>query len=99
VNTLQTWIFVGIPALVLAAGLFAGRSTVRAAFGYVVLVVTLLVFLLVPRSPTSAGVVGMVAFLLVAAGRGFAEDEKREDYGQRVPDRVGDEEVEEPRRV
>ncbi len=98
-DTMQTWLFVGVPALALAAGLFAGRSPTRAAFGYLVLAIAFVSFLIVPRSAVSAGVVGTVAFLLVAAGRGQAEVETAEDWGQLVPQREGDENVEEPRKV
>lgn len=98
VNTLQAWLAVGAPALALAAGLFAGRSVVRSAVGYLVLVLTLLFFLVVPRSPVSAGVVGSIAFLLVASGRGETEVETR-PYGHDVPERVDDPNIPEPRRV
>lgn len=98
-NTLQAWLLVGVPLLALAAGLFSGRSMTRAAFGYLVLAVAFIFFLLVPRSAVSAGVIGTVGFLLVAAGRGTAEIESAEDWGQLVPQRTGDEEVEEPRKV
>lgn len=92
-TTLQAWIVVGVPGLALAAGLFAGRSSVRSAFGYLVLTLLFIFFLLVPRSPVSAASVGTIAFLLVAAGRGQAEVELQ------VPMRVGDPEVEEPRHL
>ncbi len=97
-NTLQAWLVVGVPALALAAGLFAGRSQVRASFGYLVLAATFVFFLVVPDSPLSAGVVGAIAFLLVAAGRGDAQVES-ESYGQEVPLRVDDPEIDEPQRV
>ena len=98
-DTFQTWVFVGIPALALAAGLFAGRSMTRASFGYLVLAFTFVFFLVVPRSAVSAGIIGTIAFLLVAAGRGQTQIETAEDWGQLVPQREGDENVEEPRRV
>ncbi len=97
-NTLQAWLVVGVPALALTAGLFAGRSQVRAAFGYLVLAVTFVFFLVVPDSPLSAGSIGAIAFLLVAAGRGDAQVEN-EPYGQEVPVRVDDPAVEDPTRV
>jgi hypothetical protein len=99
VNAIQAWLFVGLPALVLVAALFAGRSMVRAAFGYLVLALAIAFFLLVPGDAVSAGAIGMIGFLLVAAGRGQAEVENTEDWGQRVPMRVDDEDVDEPRRV
>jgi hypothetical protein len=98
VNTVQAWLVVGIPALAVAAGLFAGRSPVRSAFGYLVLATTFVFFLLVPSSPVSAGVIGTIAFLLVASGRGDPQVES-EPYDHDVPFRVGDPEIEEPRRI
>ncbi len=95
-TTLQAWIVVGVPGLALAGGLFAGRSPVRSAFGYLVLTLLFAFFLLVPRSGVSAASVGTIAFLLVAAGRGQANEEVQ---GYDVPMRVDDPEVEEPRRV
>jgi hypothetical protein len=95
-TTFQAWIVLGVPGLVLAAGLFAGRSPARSAFGYLVLTLLFAFFLLVPRSGVSAASIGTIAFLLIAAGRGQAGVE-REDH--EVPMRVDDPEVEEPRRV
>ncbi len=97
-NALQAWLVVGVPGLALAAGLFSGRSLVRSWFGYLVLTIVFVFFLLVPRSPVSAGLVGTIAFLLVAAGRGDANVEA-EEYGQNVPLRVDDPEVDRPERV
>lgn len=98
-NTLQAWLLVGIPLLALTAGLFSGRSPTRAAFGYLVLAVALVFFILVPGSTASAAVIGAVGFLLVAAGRGTSAVEQAEDWGQLVPQRTEDEAVDEPRRV
>lgn len=98
-NTLQAWIIVGVPALTFAAGAFAGRSTLRAAVGYLVLAATFVFFLLVPRDPVSAGVVGTIGFLLIAVGRGTTVVEAEEDDYRKVPFRVGDPNVDEPRRV
>ncbi len=96
-TTLQAWIVIGVPGLALASGLFAGRSPVRSAFGYLVITFLFAFFLLVPRSPVSGACVGTIGFLLVAAGRGQADVEaERHDE---VPMRVGDPEVEEIRRV
>lgn len=95
-TTLQAWIVVGVPGLALAAGLFAGRSPARSAFGYLVLTLLFAFFLLVPRSGVSAAGVGTVAFLLVAAGRGQANVEMQ---GHEIPMRVDDPDVEEPRRI
>jgi hypothetical protein len=96
---MQAWLLVGAPALALVAGLFAGRSPTRAAFGYLVLALTFVFFLVVPESAVSAGILGTIAFLLVAAGRGQSEVETAENWGQLVPDREGDDNVDEPRRV
>ncbi|MFN2556927.1 MAG: hypothetical protein ABR592_08655 [Nitriliruptorales bacterium] len=95
-TTLQAWIVLGVPGLVLVAGLFAGRSPARSAFGYLVLTLLFAFFLLVPRSGVSAASIGTIAFLLVAAGRGQAGAEVQD---HEVPMRVDDPEVEEPRRV
>lgn len=97
-TTLQAWIVVGVPGLALAAGLFSGRSPVRSAFGYFVLALLFVFFLLIPGSPVSAATIGTIAFLLVAAGRGQA-DVEAQPYGHDVPMRVDDPNVEEPRRV
>ena len=67
-SILQVWLVVGVPALVLACALFYGRSRVRSALGYVVLAVAFALMLTVDRG--SAAVIGGVAALLYAAGRG-----------------------------
>lgn len=97
-DTLQAWLVVGLPAAVLAAGLFAGHSTVRAAFGYLVLAVLFVFLLVVPGSRVSAGAVGAIGVLLIAAGRGDPQVE-RGSFGQEVPLRVDDPEIDEPERV
>lgn len=97
-GTLQAWLVVGVPAAVLAAGLFAGHSTVRAAFGYLVLAVLFVFLLVVPGSRVSAGAVGAIGVLLIAAGRGDPQVE-RGSFGQEVPLRVDDPEIDEPERV
>lgn len=99
-STLQAWIIVGAPVLALAAALFAGRSPLRAAFGYLVLVVGFAFFLLGADDPVSAAIIGTVGFLLVAAGRGQADVESAEDeLYQVVPFREDDPNVDEPRHV
>lgn len=97
-DTIQGWLIVGVPALVLIAGLFAGRSLVRSAFGYLVLALTFIFFLIVVEDTASAAVLGSIAFLLVASGRGDPRTEE-EPYGHDVPFRVDDPEIEEPERV
>lgn len=81
-NSLQAWLVVGVPGVVVAAALFAGHSAVRAALGYVVLVVTMAFFLLVPGDRVSGALVGMVAVLLLAAGRGFGPDARAPEHHQ-----------------
>lgn len=82
-NALQAWLIVGVPALLLAGGLFAGRSALRALFGYVVLAATLVFFLLVPGDAYSAATIGLVGMLLVAAGRGTRLDDGPEEHQNR----------------
>lgn len=74
-NILQSWLIVGIPALVVIASLFTGRSAVRALIGYAVLAMTIVFFVVVPRDAISAGVIGLAGVLLVATGRGTHTDE------------------------
>lgn len=97
-NTVQAWLVVGIPALAITAGLFAGRSVVRSTFGYLALALTFLFFLVYVDSPVSAGVIGVGFFLLVALGRG-GDDVESEVVGHDVPVRVDDPEVDDPRRI
>lgn len=73
-NLLQTWLLVGVPGLLIAAGLFVGRSQVRAWIGYVVLLALVLVFALTPGGGLSAALVGGILVILVAAGRGTQVD-------------------------
>ncbi|MGH3442651.1 MAG: hypothetical protein ACRDUY_11540 [Nitriliruptorales bacterium] len=98
---LQAWLVVGIPGLVLAAGLLGGRTRAYSFAGYGVLAATFLFFLLVADDAVSAGVVGTVIFLLVAVGRGqqAVEQADREQLWHDVPSRVDDPNLEDPRRV
>ncbi|MBW3659954.1 MAG: hypothetical protein KY457_15045 [Actinobacteria bacterium] len=75
-NILQSWLIVGVPALVVIAALFVGRSAVRALFGYAALAATLVFFVVVPGDPVSAALIGLIAVFLVATGRGTAVDEE-----------------------
>lgn len=86
-SILQVWLFVGIPGLVAAFALFYGRSRIRTFFGYVALMV---VFgIMVTVDPGSAVVVGGLAALLYAAGRGGqAETEAVDTSTIAVPDNV-----------
>lgn len=82
---LQVWLVVGVPALVLACALFYGRSRVRTGLGYLVLMVAFALMLTVDRG--SAAVIGGVAALLYAAGRGgSAESEVIDSSTIAVPD-------------
>ncbi|MBW3618885.1 MAG: hypothetical protein KY461_01460 [Actinobacteria bacterium] len=74
-TTLQAWLIVGVPALVVVAALFTGRSAVRAMFGYLALAATLVFFVVVPGDPISAAVIGLAAVFLVATGRGTGVDD------------------------
>lgn len=74
-NLLQTWLIIGVPALAVAMGLFAGRNKVRAWFGYAVLIVLVVLFATVPGDPISAALVGMVAVAYLATGRGTSRDD------------------------
>lgn len=79
-NILQSWLIVGVPALVAIAALFTGRSALRALIGYAVLASTLVFFLIVPGDPLSAAVIGLTAFLLVATGRGTHLDDETPEH-------------------
>jgi hypothetical protein len=74
VDVLQSWVAVGVPGLVLAAGLFVGFSPLRAWIGYGVLAALVVFFAIVPRSPASAAAIGVLAVALIAAGRGTSRD-------------------------
>lgn len=89
-DTLQTWIVVGVPGLVLAAALFVGRSRLRALLGFVVLVALVLTFVLVPGDPISAAVLGVLVFSLVATGRGQTDDRYIEHHEHRERFTVAD---------
>jgi membrane protein implicated in regulation of membrane protease activity len=76
VNIVQSWLIVGVPALVVIGALFTGRSALRAMFGYAALAATLVFFVVVPGDPISAAVIGLVAVFLVATGRGTHVDDE-----------------------
>ena len=82
-DLLQTWLIVGVPGLILTAGLFTGHSRVRAILGYVVLLALVITFLLVPGDVISAAAVGLIAFLLVATGRGMQAEDEPEHHEDR----------------
>lgn len=81
-DVLQVWILAGIPALLLAAALFIGRSAWRSLLGYLVLAIGFAAVASVDRA--SAVVFGGLLTLLYAAGRGGrleSEDPHVEDTG------------------
>lgn len=73
-DPLQTWLIIGVPGLIVTAGLFTGRSLLRAWLGYAVLAVLVGVFLFIPGDVISAAAIGLIIFMLVAAGRGMQAD-------------------------
>lgn len=79
-NVLQAWLIVGVPALALVAGLFAGRSELRALVGYVVLAATLVFFLLATGDVISGAAIGLIGMFLVAAGRGTHLDRGQPEH-------------------
>ena len=82
-DTLQTWIVIGVPALLTAAALLVGRSNVRVWLAYAVLAVATITFVVVPGDPLSAAACGLLAFALVAAGRGQNDDDYPEHHENR----------------
>ena len=84
---LQVWLVVGIPGLILAFALFYGASTVRTTIGYGVLLIVFGLMLTVDRG--SAAVIGGIAALLYAAGRGGEAESRGQDTSTiAVPDQV-----------
>ena len=73
-DVLQTWLMVGFPGLCIAAALFVGRSMVRAWIGYAVLAALVVLFVLTPGGGVSAALVGAIAVVFVANGRGSYRD-------------------------
>lgn len=82
-DVLQTWLIVGVPGLAVAAALFNGRSQQRSMAGYVVLLALVATFLLVPTDVISAASVGLIAFFLVATGKGMQADAEPEHHETR----------------
>lgn len=81
-DILQSWLIVGVPALLLIAAMFVGSSIRRAWIGYVVLAATVVFFVVVPRDGVSAAIVGLVGVVLVANGRGTGVDSDRLEHHQ-----------------
>lgn len=89
-DTLQTWIVVGVPGLTAAACLFVGRSRLRALGGFAVLTAVLLTFVLVPGDTISAALIGVLMMGLVAVGRGQTDDAQPEHHEHRERFTVAD---------
>ena len=79
-NLLQAWVVVGVPAVVVAAGLFVGRSRTRAWFGYGVLLVLIAYFFTIPGGGLSAALVGLIGVMFVATGRGTKLDTRYPEH-------------------
>ena len=81
-DVLQTWILVGVPGLVIVAGLFVGRSRLRALIGYVVLLALVAVFVSIPGGGLSAAAVGLLGVVFVSTGRGTHLDTRYQEHHQ-----------------
>jgi multisubunit Na+/H+ antiporter MnhB subunit len=82
VDLLQTWLLLGVPGLVIAGGLFVGRSQLRALFGYVTLFALVVAFVTTPGGGLSAAVIGALVVFAVAAGRGTHTDRRYREHHQ-----------------
>jgi O-antigen/teichoic acid export membrane protein len=87
VNLLQTWLILGVPLVAVSCYLFIGRDKTRARLGYGGLLVAILALLLVPEdggqgAAISAGLVGAIAFVFVATGRGTQVDDEFVEHHQ-----------------
>jgi uncharacterized membrane protein len=67
-GVLQAWLLIGIPALVLAIGLYIARTPVRSMLAFLVLAGAFVALAFIDR--VSAAVFGALLALLYAAGRG-----------------------------
>lgn len=81
-NTLQSWLIVGVPAMLAVAALFVGNAPWRAWLGYVVLAATVVFFVVVPSDGVSAAVFGLIGVFLVANGRGTGVDRGKLEHHQ-----------------
>lgn len=79
-NILQSWLIVGVPALLGIAAMFVGNSAWRAWVGYVLLAATVVFFVVVPGDGVSAAIVGLIGVILVANGRGTGVDAERLEH-------------------
>lgn len=83
-DVLQVWMLIGVPGLVIAVALFVGRSMLRAWLGYGVLAALIATFFLTPGGGVSAAVIGAIAVVFVANGRGTRLDRSyREHHEER----------------
>jgi hypothetical protein len=87
VNLLQTWLILGVPLVAGSMYLFIGRDKGRARAGYLGLLTAVVVLLNVPEdggqgAAISAGLVGLVAFVFVATGRGTRTDDRYPEHHQ-----------------
>jgi hypothetical protein len=87
VNLLQTWLILGVPLVAGSMYLFIGRDKGRARAGCFGLLTAVVVLLTVPEgggqgAAISAGLVGAVAFLFVATGRGTDIDDRYVEHHQ-----------------
>ncbi len=81
-DVLQTWLMVGVPGLCIAAALFVGRSVVRAWLGYAVLAALIVLFVFTPGGGVSAALIGTLAVIFVANGRGTNSDRAYREHHQ-----------------
>lgn len=81
-DLLQSWLVVGVPGLIVVAGLFVGHSRLRAALGYGALLLLVAHFVATPGGGLSAAAIGMVAVGAVATGRGTRLDARRHEHHQ-----------------
>ncbi len=83
-DVLQVWILIGVPGLVIAIALFVGRSVFRAWLGYGVLAALIATFFVTPGGGVSAAIIGALAVVFVANGRGTHRDRAyREHHEER----------------
>ena len=78
-DPLQGWLVIGIPAVAIVAAMFARRSPVMSAIGYLVIAVTFVAFLTLVDDPMSAAAIGLIGTMILASGRGGAVEEQHEE--------------------
>lgn len=79
-DVLQSWVIVGVPALIGIGALFTGNSQRRALLGYGLLGATIAFFVIVPGDVLSTALFSVIAFTLVAAGRGTHLDAETPEH-------------------